>query len=78
MIGSRPPLLLIEDNEGGVFLIKGALQENSISAEVSVCKDGEAALRALDSSPPGAIILDLALPRIDGMDVLSKILQRQP
>lgn len=76
MIGSRPRLLLIEDNEGDVFLIKRALQENNISAEVSVCKDGEAALRALDSSPPDAIILDLALPRIDGMDVLRKILQR--
>ena len=73
MIGSRPRLLLIEDNEGDIFLIKTALEENNISAEVSVCKDGESALRALDSSPPDAIILDLALPRIDGMDVLRKI-----
>jgi DNA-binding response OmpR family regulator len=79
MIGSRPRLLVIEDNEGDIFLIKRALQENNISAEISVCKDGEAALRALDSpgvGPPDAIIIDLALPRIDGLDVLRGILHR--
>jgi CheY-like chemotaxis protein len=79
MIGSRPRLLVIEDNEGDIFLIKRALQENNISAEVSVCKDGDAALHALDSpggGPPDAIIIDLALPRIDGLDVLRRILHR--
>jgi DNA-binding response OmpR family regulator len=73
-------LLVIEDNDGDVFLIKQALKENNIPAEVTVCSDGEAAVRTLNSlemeNPPDAIIIDLALPRLEGLDVLRKILHR--
>jgi DNA-binding response OmpR family regulator len=73
-------LVIIEDNDGDVFLIKRALQENNIPAEITVCRDGEAAVRFLNSpemeSPPDAIIIDLSLPRIEGMDILRKILHR--
>lgn len=75
-----PRLLIIEDNSGDVFLIKRALQENTIPAEVTVCKDGEDAVRLLNSpemqNPPDAIIIDLALPRIDGLELLRNILNR--
>lgn len=73
-------LLVIEDNDGDVFLIKQSLKENNIPAEVTVCSDGEAAVRTLNSlemdNPPDAIIIDLALPRLEGLDVLRKILHR--
>jgi CheY-like chemotaxis protein len=72
--------LVIEDNDGDVFLIKQALKENNIPAEVTVCSDGEAAVRTLNSlemeNPPDAIIIDLALPRVERLDVLRKILHR--
>jgi hypothetical protein len=52
-------LLLIEDNAGDVFLIKRALRENHIPAEITVCSDGEAAIRTLNSlemeRPPSAL-----------------------
>lgn len=71
-------LLIIEDNDGDLFLIKKALQENKIPVDVTVCRDGESAVRFLKSretdKPPDAIIIDLSLPRIDGLDVLRKIL----
>ena len=45
-----------------------------------MCRDGEDAVRLLNSpemqNPPDAIIMDLALPRIGGFDVLGKILHR--
>ena len=73
-------LLIIEDNDADVFLMKMALEQNNIPAEVMVCKDGEAAVRVLSSpemqTPPDAIIMDLSLPRIEGLDVLRKVLQR--
>ena len=72
-------LLVIEDNDGDVFLIRRALQENNIPAEITVCSDGEAAVNALNSmeeEPPDAIIMDLSLPRLEGLDVLRKILSR--
>jgi DNA-binding response OmpR family regulator len=73
-------LLVIEDNDADVFLIKRALQENNVPVDVTVCRDGESAVRLLNSremeSPPDAIIIDLALPRVEGLDVLRKILHR--
>ena len=80
MIDAVHRLLVIEDNDADVFLIKRALQDNNIRAEITVCSDGEAAVRTLNSlemeRPPDAIIIDLALPLIEGMDVLRKILHR--
>ena len=73
-------LLVIEDNDADVFLIKRALRENDIPAEVTVCSDGEAALHTLSSlemeNPPDAIIIDLSLPMMEGLDILRKILHR--
>ena len=80
MADTLPRLLVIEDNDADVFLIKRALQENNIPVDVTVCSDGESAVRLLNSremeSPPDAIIIDLSLPRIEGLDVLRKILNR--
>ena len=80
MADTPPRLLVIEDNDADVFLIKRALEENNIPAEVTVCSDGEAAVRVLNSpemqNPPDAIIMDLSLPRIQGLDLLRKILDR--
>jgi len=80
MTDRTPCLLVIEDNDADVFLIKRALQVHNIPAEVTVCGDGETAERTLNSleinNPPDAIIIDLALPQIDGIDVLRKILHR--
>ena len=74
-------LLLVEDNEGDVFLIKRALREYSIPAELTVCSDGECAARFINSPqscpPPDAVILDLSIPRIDGLDLL-RIIRNKP
>jgi CheY-like chemotaxis protein len=75
---SNARILVVEDNDGDVFLIQKALREHGICAEVSVCEDGESAVRllwAMDAnSAPDAIILDLALPRVEGAQVLGGIL----
>ena len=72
-------LLVIEDNDGDVFLIRKAIEDYGIPAEMTVCSDGESALRLIDSEHPpavDAIILDLAIPRIEGLDVLRTISNR--
>jgi CheY-like chemotaxis protein len=72
-------LLVIEDNDGDVFLIKRAIQQNDIPAEVTVCADGETAIRLLNpklKAPPDAIIVDLSIPRVDGLDILRQIQDR--
>jgi two-component system, chemotaxis family, response regulator Rcp1 len=70
----RYRLLVVEDNPGDIFLIRKALRDQEIPAEVTVCADGETAIRLIDSMQagalPDAIILDLALPRAGGIEVL--------
>ena len=72
-------ILLAEDNDGDVFLVRRALEKKGLIHELTVMHNGEEALRWLDSDgqkadrTPDLILLDLNLPRIDGGQLLSHI-----
>jgi len=73
-------LLVVEDNDADLFLIRQALDDYGILATVTASADGETALRLIDSfeaaAIPNAIILDLSLPRVSGWDVLRNLRDR--
>jgi CheY-like chemotaxis protein len=77
------PILLVEDNPADVELTLRAFQRKRLSNPVTVVRDGEEALdyihrrRAFaDGAPvPGVILLDLRLPKIDGLEVLRHLKQ---
>ncbi len=73
-------ILLVEDNEGDVRLIKEAFNESNIDKSFSVAKDGEDALNYLyrkgqyaDTPRPDIIFLDINLPKKNGFEVLERI-----
>ncbi|MBF2047497.1 MAG: response regulator [Leptolyngbya sp. IPPAS B-1204] len=75
-------ILLIEDSVYDVELILTALSENALANEVVVVRDGEEALdylyrrgvfRLRLEGNPIVILLDLKLPKIDGIEVLSAL-----
>ena len=76
-------ILLVEDNPNDVKLTLRAFRKNNIGNEVVVANDGEEALDFLycrgkfaDRDPkvqPKIILLDLKLPKLDGLEVLRKI-----
>ena len=74
-------VLLVEDNEGDVRLIKEAFNESKIEKTFSVAKDGEDALNYLykrgvyntETLRPDIILLDINLPRKNGFEVLESI-----
>lgn len=73
-------ILLVEDNEGDVRLIKEAFNESHIEKTFCVAKDGEEALNYLykrgeyiDCTRPDIIFLDINLPKKNGFEVLDQI-----
>jgi two-component system response regulator len=72
-------ILLVEDNPDDVRLTRRALKVNNISNELVVFGDGAAALAYLEqtcAAPDGVLptvtLLDLNLPKIDGLELLRR------
>jgi CheY-like chemotaxis protein len=70
-------ILLAEDNPADVYLIREALKEHGIGCTMQTASDGKDVLALLASREgtcsPDLIILDLNLPRHDGIEILQKV-----
>jgi CheY-like chemotaxis protein len=79
-------ILLVEDSANDVELTLSALAENLLANEVVVVRDGEEALDYLmrrgifkmrTPGNPAVVLLDLKLPKVDGLEVL-KVIKTDP
>jgi chemotaxis family two-component system response regulator Rcp1 len=77
-------ILLVEDNAGDVRLTREALREADVAVELTAVPDGEQALAFLRNEGahasavrPDLILLDLNLPKKNGLEVLEEI-RRDP
>jgi CheY-like chemotaxis protein len=72
-------ILVVEDSPADVRLLREAVREQAIDAELHAVEDGERALAHLHGGVgrPDLILLDLNLPRRDGREVLRE-LKRDP
>ena len=83
---SEPIILLVEDNRDDAELTRLALGESKVANELVWVQDGQAALDWLycrgkhaERDPrrlPTVVLLDLKLPKIDGLEVLAYIRQQ--
>lgn len=69
-------ILIIEDNERNLKLVRDVLQFNGFStAEARTAEDG---LVLANSRPPDLVLLDLQLPGIDGMEAFRQLRESPP
>ncbi|MCW5907134.1 MAG: response regulator [Chitinophagales bacterium] len=76
----KPRILLVEDNPGDIRLTQEALKESHTDVHLDVVTDGEQAVDFLyrrgkfaDAQRPSLILLDLNLPKKNGIEVLKEI-----
>ena len=63
-------VLLVEDDAAMQAALQRALERRGI--QVSVCGDGARALERWRAAVPDAVVLDLSLPGLDGLEVLAR------
>ncbi len=69
-------IVLVEDNPDDEALTLRALKKQNIANEIVVLRDGVEALEFLlapDKPIPNLVLLDLKLPRVDGLQVLQRL-----
>ena len=68
-------VLLVEDNASDVELTLRALQKRNLANRVVVARDGVEALQLLERAeqPPKVVLLDLKLPKLNGLEVLRRM-----
>jgi len=80
-MANQSPILLVEDNEDDIILIRMALRRAGVTAPFQIARDGQEALAwlsrtgddwlaSIDGSLPQLLLLDLKMPGIDGFEVL--------
>lgn len=70
---SKKPILLVEDDEVDVLTVRRALRDLEIENELVVASNGEEALEVLrdpQNPVPCLILLDLNMPRMNGLEFL--------
>jgi len=75
----RKLILLVEDNEAEATLMRVALREHGVTADLRTAQDGAEALDILSSADgnghplPSVVFLDLKMPKVSGLEVLKSI-----
>jgi two-component system response regulator len=72
---SQKVILLVEDNQDDEELAMLAFERSRIANEIAVVRDGQAALDYLAACEalPQLVLLDLKLPKVDGLEVLRRL-----
>jgi len=67
----KPRILVVDDHEDNIELLRARLEARGY--DVAGAPDGQAALEHVDREPPDLILLDVMMPKMDGMEVARRL-----
>jgi DNA-binding response OmpR family regulator len=70
-VASRNRVLVVDDDDGVRTAVTWALEADGF--EVTAVDNGLAAMEMIDTAPPSLVVLDLSLPGLGGLDILSRL-----
>ncbi len=75
-----PKILVAEDEEADVLLLKRAIEKAHVEAPVEFVRDGREAMRVLEdvADQPVLLLLDLHMPRMNGFELLEWLKTQRP
>jgi len=75
MMPEEVEILLVEDNPNDAELTLRALKQRKLANQVHLCRDGAEAMEFFDAAGPvpKVVLLDLKLPKMDGLEVLRRL-----
>jgi len=72
----KPRVLVVDDDEGVRYTLREILESSGL--EVDVACDRVEALERLQLQPAQLVVTDLRMPRMDGMELLRKLMAQNP
>lgn len=69
--GTAARILIVDDHEDNVELLKARLESWGYGTSSAI--DGEQALQEVEQNPPDLILLDVMMPKIDGIEVARRV-----
>jgi two-component system nitrogen regulation response regulator NtrX len=69
------PILVVDDEPAIRDALRMILEYEGYT--VTMAADGPSALQEIESNPPGAVLLDIKMPGMDGLQVLDRIVERE-
>ena len=72
-----PTVLIVDDNEADRHLV-GAILADDPAIDVQYAVDGEAGLAQIKAAPPDAVVTDMMMPKVDGLELVITLHDRHP
>lgn len=70
---SKWSVAIADDNERMVEILDGILRQDEELQIVGIARNGEEACRVIKEKEPDIVLLDIIMPKLDGLTVMEKV-----
>ena len=69
----RPRIVMIDDEKSNLQIVKIVIMRENLESDLSLFENGASALEFIQKNPVDLILLDLAMPEMDGFEIMSRL-----